>query len=1182
MAFFDFLKDTNTEKEAAKKVFRFLGRSGPTTQGVIKEAVTVNRDKIRPVAIDVARSTAKIPETVGRSYAQAKTKGARKAAGLPDDFDLSSGPVKDPIRRFAYGEGSVETYQKRAKGNKEKLEKTPFKSVAGPLSFLGLVATVGSDVTGVPGKKQLTETLAKEVTEQGVKRALKKAGKDISDDAIRAIANTKDRNVINKIVEQSSPSPTTITQPLPELVPPAPVRTPTSPVGQGSATDIIDATIPRTRQRGFLESAKESPALSDETKQAIGNINPQTYDQRANPELYERAKSIVDENPEAALARVRGTTPDSLANIDEDVAISTELLRRANTEGRFDDAARLVDEMTEKATSLGRGVQAHALIGRLTPEGILKLASRKIRKAREATKGGVFKKGVDEEAKVAKELKDSFETGVKVNSKLVNRAVEEASTGERVAKKVEAAVAPKVKKKADQLVDEISKKIRQEMLTPLPAAKKKSPTAILREVFGRNKEAQEAFPEAQRILRERFADNAQAQKALDKFFSSELGLPAASTTINSAIREQLVKNQAKISGIIQKSWAGQKQSVDDVAAALTKEGFDAESAKTIAKEVTDRLNAQVSAAKKSTLERMAKEAPKSAKATFEDKIAKLSNLGALDDQDYLDLARGKLKLPSLSPELAGDLSKLAQKMQDLADNDPQKFRIIQEIGEKIAGSVSKTAQEKIWEVFGAPRSALTSFDISGMGRQGFALGTRYLKEFGRSFKTQVKYFANEENFKQGMAEIAVKPDFKLKVEKMKLALTGAVQKPEEVFSSPVLEAAEKKLFGKYGPIAASNRGYTGGLTKFRDDVSDTILKNLRDAGIEPNSLPDKHLEDLGWYINIFSGRGGKPGGWLEKHGSELSKGLFSPQLWASRLRILDPTMVFRLKGPAKKLYLQNMGSLAGVVAPVLGLAAIAGAEVETDARSADFLKIKIGDTRYDILGGLQQNLVAAHRLLKGEKKNSQSGAITKLSGKDKSYGGDTRFDVLFDLIENKENPIVATGSRLLRGEDRAGQPVNLKDEALGLVAPLAVRETVEQGIKEGPLGVAKSLPGYVGVGTQSYGLEDINLTDKQKAKVEGIKDSKQKEAYASFYQTAKVASGRRKNVLDEIKKVIATDEERAIKLAQEYNAQYASAFKDWKSKNKQYADDELTKEYASNKITDATLERIIKSLEEDE
>ncbi len=59
-----------------------------------------------------------------------------------------------------------------------------------------------------------------------------------------------------------------------------------------------------------------------------------------------------------------------------------------------------------------------------------------------------------------------------------------------------------------------------------------------------------------------------------------------------------------------------------------------------------------------------------------------------------------------------------------------------------------------------------------------------------------------------------------------------------------------------------------------------------------------------------------------------------------------------------------------------------GFEVDGNPRSADFLKIRVGDTRFDILGGDMQLQVLAARLVTGETKDTSTGLIKDILATD--------------------------------------------------------------------------------------------------------------------------------------------------------------------------------------------------------
>lgn len=406
---------------------------------------------------------------------------------------------------------------------------------------------------------------------------------------------------------------------------------------------------------------------------------------------------------------------------------------------------------------------------------------------------------------------------------------------------------------------------------------------------------------------------------------------------------------------------------------------------------------------------------------------------------------------------------------DFADAVGQAVDASQSTKDKILGGVG--------QVVGLPKSIMASYDLSGTLRQGGILASRFPAEAASAFKDELKYFASTDAFKKGMEEIANRPTFDLMM-KSKLAVTGteALDKTEEQFVSNLAE----KIPGFGRGVAASDRAYTGFLTKLRADVFDNIVSKYADEGIQ---LGDKELKDIATFINTASGRGDL-GKYLEQHSQTLSTALFSPRLWKSRLDMLNPVYYAKLSGPARKYALQSAATFAGEASIVLGLASLAGAKVETDMRSSDFGKIKVGNTRYDILGGLQQNIVFAWREISGQKKNSETGDITDLTaGK---FGSADRLSTLSDMIQNKENPALAAGQRILQGHDRGGNPVNPITELAKLAVPLPFSGAVETAKDTGSIakGVAMNLPDLFGISAQTYGTTATK--DKGKPDATGV------------------------------------------------------------------------------------------------
>lgn len=430
----------------------------------------------------------------------------------------------------------------------------------------------------------------------------------------------------------------------------------------------------------------------------------------------------------------------------------------------------------------------------------------------------------------------------------------------------------------------------------------------------------------------------------------------------------------------------------------------------------------------------------------------------------------------------------------------------EDVGKAVEDAVntSKGLKDKILEgagqVIGAPRSIMASLDFSATLRQGGVLGSRFPKEAASAAKEQLKYFASSESFKKGMEEIASRSSYDTMI-KSGLDITGTrgLDKAEEQFISTLAE----KIPGFGRGVAASDRAYTGFLTKLRADVFDKVVNKSLDAGVE---LSQRELDDLAKFVNTASGRGNL--GSLEDHAKTLSTTLFSPRLWKSRLDMLNPAYYAKLSGPAQKLALQSAASYAAIASSVLGLAAVAGANVETDLRSSDFGKIKRGNNRYDVLGGFQQNLVFAWREITGEKKSSTTGEVTKfargvpdlIKGRsDEEAGVQTgpytpnRVSVASDLVGNKANPVIGAAGRILSGKDRGGNPVNPLEELARMSVPLSLSGAWDAandiGDAKNPIDFAKGMlinsPDTIGISSQTYGetpTKDQNFDKYAEAK----------------------------------------------------------------------------------------------------
>jgi hypothetical protein len=389
------------------------------------------------------------------------------------------------------------------------------------------------------------------------------------------------------------------------------------------------------------------------------------------------------------------------------------------------------------------------------------------------------------------------------------------------------------------------------------------------------------------------------------------------------------------------------------------------------------------------------------------------------------------------------------------------------LGKRLAaGKIS--ASDIITNTLNIPRALMASFDLSAPLRQGVFMVGR--KEFYSSFAKMMTIWGkeltgNKTAYDELINEIKSRPTYGL-MRKAGLAITDAdsanLSQREEAFIS---NWAEKiPVIGK--GVKISDHAYTGFLNKLRADTFDNLVNQSQKAGIglEHNT---KALKAIGNYVNNATGRGDL-GKWTQA-APALSNIFFSPRLIASRLRMLNPATYAKLamdNPVVAKQAIRDLFTFGSIAGTVLGIAALSGAEVSTNPTSADFGKIKIGDTRYDILGGFQQYIRLGAELISGERTNPEGETTDLTAGK---YGQATRGDVAVQFLRNKLSPVASFVADFLYGKDSAGNKFDLKSAAAQRSIPLLFQDINDAYQEYGISGAAEvAVPGAFGVGVQTY------------------------------------------------------------------------------------------------------------------
>ena len=377
--------------------------------------------------------------------------------------------------------------------------------------------------------------------------------------------------------------------------------------------------------------------------------------------------------------------------------------------------------------------------------------------------------------------------------------------------------------------------------------------------------------------------------------------------------------------------------------------------------------------------------------------------------------------------------------------------------------LSKKVIQGLAEVLNVPRAIMASFDLSAPFRQGMFLIGRP-KRFSSAFKDMFKYAFSNKAYQGLIDNIKARPTYKL-MKKSNLALTevGSVKLSgrEEAFMSSLAEKIP--LGGKI--VKASNRAYTGFLNKLRADVFDDLIKKADSLGIKQT---DKLVDDMSRFISSATGRGSL--GKLDKASVALNTVFFSPKLIASRVNLLNPYFYATLDPFVRKEALKSLLTFGGVAGTTFGLSKMGGLSVGADPRNADFGKIKVGNTRYDVLGGFQQYIRLAGQFISGEIVSSTSGRTMTLG---EGYKPMTRKDILQRFFENKLSPVASFVTALASGKTAIGQDVRVPAEVINRFIPMVTQDMFDLFQEKGAKGILQSLPAIFGVGVQTYGKQEL-------------------------------------------------------------------------------------------------------------
>ncbi len=328
---------------------------------------------------------------------------------------------------------------------------------------------------------------------------------------------------------------------------------------------------------------------------------------------------------------------------------------------------------------------------------------------------------------------------------------------------------------------------------------------------------------------------------------------------------------------------------------------------------------------------------------------------------------------------------------------------------------------------------------------------------------------------------------------------GGVARPATEREESFMSSLAEKIPG----IKQSGRGFS---TFLNDSVS-RIWEDVAARGHRLN-LPEQYFQDMADTLNIARGRGTL--GKLEEAGPILNSLFYSPRLIMARLQ--TPVQFFKLAMPAIAHPRANKGAVLAWKESARQIAGLIGsgtallttlqmtgvAKVELDSRSANYGKLKIGDTYIDVWGGFVQYVRYINQMVRGERK-TQSGMIVPQN----------RAETFLRLFRGKLSPQAAFMVDTLAGEDFLGEdmsltPDSLKAQAYNRLAPMFIQDFVDAIRSDGLVGGLMASMGFLGVGISSY------VSDLKKAR----NDAAQKAYGMSWEEVGRLQGIAAQNDLD--------------------------------------------------------------------
>ena len=406
-------------------------------------------------------------------------------------------------------------------------------------------------------------------------------------------------------------------------------------------------------------------------------------------------------------------------------------------------------------------------------------------------------------------------------------------------------------------------------------------------------------------------------------------------------------------------------------------------------------------------------------------------------KDALDFGASKVAMDNY----LGNLKKLATQREWL---NLTMAKSIKEAGEAIINN----AMVSFNFIAENSRAIVASVDNSLWGRQGLSVLFRrpdvWAKDFAKSWRDIYQVFKGGNKSGDDIMN-GVKTEIYSRENYMKGRYTPTGERKldigirEEEF--PTSAPSRIPALGRF--FRAAEVAYEVGAMRLRVDVADKFYSMAERTEVDMTNKFE--IGSINEMINSMTGRGRMPLGEATQAG--INKVFFSVKFFKSNFDKLTLHAGSKMSSSARKQAGINLLYLIAGIAIILAIAKKLDPDSVTfDPTNANFGKIKIGNVRFDVTGGMSSLVILASRLIFQKTTSSITGTVTKLG---EGFGTPTGMDMFWNFMENKFSPMFSVIKEIVKQRTFEGSRPTVLAEIQNLTVPIIIEEGMTAAKSEG-------------------------------------------------------------------------------------------------------------------------------------